>query len=194
MDSMWEFLSSNWQPSRPTCSSSSSWETVCSSSAPSLASREMGSCSNLANSDKLKTGPSSDSERLMSPKAIPTSGPPESCTGPFSVTQDMSGFDPKELVVKLVGEKVVLTGKKASQAPDGPFRYELFRREWDVPDSVDRELLTCSVSGEGQLRIEAPSLTSAPAVRTVPIQLNQAEHGARAESATEAAEHSRAKA
>lgn len=51
----------------------------------------------------------------------------------FLVTQDMAGFDPQELVVKLVGEKVVLTGKKATQTPNGPFRYELFRREWDSP-------------------------------------------------------------
>uniref|UniRef100_A0A8D0DFT1 SHSP domain-containing protein n=1 Tax=Salvator merianae TaxID=96440 RepID=A0A8D0DFT1_SALMN len=69
----------------------------------------------------------------------------------FAVTQDMTGFDPQELVVKLVGEKVVLTGKKATQTANGPFRYELYRREWEVPENVDRERLTCSISSEGQL-------------------------------------------
>ncbi|XP_044311874.1 heat shock protein 30C-like [Varanus komodoensis] len=99
--------------------------------------------------------------------------------GAFAVTQDMAGFDPQELVVKLIGEKVVLTGKKATQTPDGPFRYELFRREWDVPETVDRERLTCSISSEGQLRIEAP--VSEPAARTVPIAVNRPENGAQAE-------------
>ncbi|XP_032992747.1 alpha-crystallin A chain-like [Lacerta agilis] len=94
-------------------------------------------------------------------------GPEES---PFAVTQDMAGFDPRELVVKLVGQKLVLTGRKATQTPGGPFRYELFRREWDVPGSVDRQQLSCSISREGQLRIEA----AGPAARTVPIEVGRA--------------------
>ncbi|KAM6463995.1 heat shock protein Hsp-16.1/Hsp-16.11-like [Liasis olivaceus] len=89
----------------------------------------------------------------------------------FAVTQDMTGFDPQELVVKLVGEKVVLTGRKATEMPHGPFRYELFRREWDVPESVDRDRLSCSISSDGQLRIEAPVTESA--MRTVPIAVNR---------------------
>lgn len=112
----------------------------------------------------------------------------------FAVTQDMSGFDPKELVVKLVGEKLVLTGKKATQTPSGPFRYELFRREWDVPKNVDRNHLTCSVSSEGQLCIEAPSVASEPAVRTVPIEVSQLENSARAEPESRDTEDTRAKA
>ncbi|KAJ6664351.1 hypothetical protein lerEdw1_008570 [Lerista edwardsae] len=111
-------------------------------------------------------------------------------TETFLVSQDMAGFDPQELVVKLVGEKVVLTGKKATQTPNGPFRYELFRREWDVPENVDRECLSCSISHEGQLRIEAPSLASQPAARTVPIEIN----GVQAEPESGTTESSRAKA
>ncbi|XP_053152550.1 heat shock protein 30C-like [Hemicordylus capensis] len=119
---------------------------------------------------------------------------PASAAGTFAVTQDMAGFDPRELVVKLVGEKVVLTGKKATQTPHGPFRYELFRREWDVPESVDREQLSCSISSEGQLRIEAPSLPSEPASRTVHIEVSGAENGAQAEPGSRPTESSRAKA
>nr|XP_060640008.1 heat shock protein 30C-like [Anolis sagrei ordinatus] len=109
-------------------------------------------------------------------------------TAPFAVTQDMTGFDPQELVVKLCGEKVVLTGKKATQTPEGPFRYEIFRREWNVPESVDRERLSCSISSEGKLRIEAPSTEPEP--RTVPIEVNRA--GNPAEPEPEAHENSRA--
>ncbi|XP_053228741.1 alpha-crystallin A chain-like [Podarcis raffonei] len=106
-------------------------------------------------------------------------GPEEA---PFAVTQDMAGFDPRELVVKLVGQKLVLTGRKATQTPGGPFRYELFRREWDVPGSVDRQQLSCSISREGQLRIEA----AGPPARTVPIEVSRAPgSGQEAASATE---------
>ncbi|XP_054837358.1 heat shock protein 30-like [Eublepharis macularius] len=112
----------------------------------------------------------------------------------FAVTQDMAGFDPRELVVKLVGEKVVLTGKKATQTPNGPFRYELFRREWDVPENVDRDRLTCSISREGQLRIEAPSMASEPAARTVPIEVGQSGNSAQAGPESGGAEDTRAKA
>lgn len=118
----------------------------------------------------------------------------ESPTEHFAVTQDMAGFDPKELVVKLVGEKLVLTGKKATQVPNGPFRYELFRREWDVPKTVDCDRLTCSISSEGQLCIEAPSMASEPAMRTVPIEVNQMENSARAEPELGSTEDPRAKA
>ncbi|XP_062815461.1 heat shock protein 30C [Anolis carolinensis] len=111
-------------------------------------------------------------------------------TAPFAVTQDMTGFDPEELVVKLCGEKIVLTGKKATRTPDGPFRYEVFRREWDVPESVDRERLSCSISSEGKLRIEGPA--SEPAPRTVPIEVRRAENPAGPEPEPEAGENSRA--
>ncbi|KAH0625900.1 hypothetical protein JD844_034261 [Phrynosoma platyrhinos] len=108
----------------------------------------------------------------------------------FAVTQDMAGFDPQELVVKLIGEKVVLTGKKATQTPDGPFRYEIFRREWDVPETIDRDRLSCSMSSDGELRIEAPS--AEPAMRTVPIAVNREENRAPAESEPETRDNSRA--
>uniref|UniRef100_A0ABM5ELZ5 Stress-induced protein 1-like n=1 Tax=Pogona vitticeps TaxID=103695 RepID=A0ABM5ELZ5_9SAUR len=110
--------------------------------------------------------------------------------GAFAVSQDMAGFDPQELVVKLVGEKVVLTGKRATQTPEGPFRYELFRREWDVPESVDRERLSCFVSRDGELRIEAP--VAEPAARTVPIEVNQRGQAAPEEPQSSAAAENRA--
>ncbi|XP_077192362.1 stress-induced protein 1-like [Paroedura picta] len=112
----------------------------------------------------------------------------------FAVTQDMAGFDPKELVVKLIGEKLVLTGKKVTQTPNGPFRYELFRREWDVPENVDCDHLTCSISSKGQLCIEAPSVASETATRTVPIEVSQPENSARAEQESGGTEDPRAKA
>ncbi|NXF12690.1 HS30C protein, partial [Smithornis capensis] len=93
----------------------------------------------------------------------------------FSVCQDVKDFAPEQLSVKVVGRKVVLVGQKETQNTDekGSFsyKYEVLKREWDVPEEVDAEALTCSLSKEGQLRIEAPrlALPAAPE-RNVPIQ------------------------
>ncbi|NXA19195.1 HSPBB protein, partial [Ibidorhyncha struthersii] len=97
----------------------------------------------------------------------------------FSVCQDVKNFAPEQLSVKVVGRKVVLVGQKETQNVDekGSFsyKYEVLKREWDVPEEVDAEALTCSLSKEGQLRIEAPrlALPAAPE-RSVPIQVSPA--------------------
>ncbi|NWX75334.1 HSPBB protein, partial [Alca torda] len=97
----------------------------------------------------------------------------------FSICQDVKNFAPEELSVKVVGRKVVLVGQKEMQNTDekGSFsyKYEVLKREWDVPEEVDAEALTCSLSKEGQLRIEAPRLAlPASPERNVPIQVSPA--------------------
>lgn len=97
----------------------------------------------------------------------------------FSVCQDVKNFAPEQLSVKVVGRKVVLVGQKETQNVDekGSFsyKYEVLKREWDVPEEVDAEALTCSLSKDGQLRIEAPKLAlPAAAERNVPIQVSPA--------------------
>ncbi|NXE17002.1 HSPBB protein, partial [Lophotis ruficrista] len=68
----------------------------------------------------------------------------------FSVCQDVKDFAPEQLSVKVVGRKVVLVGQKETQSTDekGSFsyKYEVLKREWDVPEEVDAEALTCSLS------------------------------------------------
>ncbi|NXI62010.1 HS30C protein, partial [Anseranas semipalmata] len=97
----------------------------------------------------------------------------------FSVCQDVKDFAPEQLSVKVVGRKVVLVGQKETQSTDDKgsfsYKYEVLKREWDVPEEVDAEALTCSLSSEGQLRIEAPrlALPAAPE-RSVPIQVSTA--------------------
>ncbi|XP_030898526.1 heat shock protein beta-9 [Melopsittacus undulatus] len=95
----------------------------------------------------------------------------------FSICQDVKNFTPEQLSVKMVGRKVVLVGQKETQNVDDKgsfsYKYEVLKREWDVPEEVDVEALTCSLSKEGQLRIEAPrlALPAAPE-RNVPIQVS----------------------
>ncbi|NXX76518.1 HSPBB protein, partial [Urocolius indicus] len=97
----------------------------------------------------------------------------------FSICQDVKNFSPEQLSVKVVGRKVVLVGQKETQNVDekGSFsyKYEVLKREWDVPEEVDAEALTCSLTKEGQLRIEAPKLAlPATPERNVPIQVSPA--------------------
>ncbi|NWU92902.1 HSPBB protein, partial [Upupa epops] len=94
----------------------------------------------------------------------------------FSICQDVKNFAPEQLSVKVVGRKVVLVGQKETQSTDekGSFsyKYEALKREWDVPEEVDAEALTCSLTKDGQLRIEAPKLAlPASPERNVPIQV-----------------------
>ncbi|NXR10771.1 HSPBB protein, partial [Semnornis frantzii] len=114
-------------------------------------------------------------QQAPSASAAPTQGSGEG----FSICQDVKNFTPEQLSVKVVGRKVVLVGQKETQSTDekGSFsyKYEALKREWDVPEEVDAEALTCSLTKEGQLRIEAPKLAlPAASERNVPIQVSPA--------------------
>ncbi|XP_067397441.1 heat shock protein beta-9 [Emydura macquarii macquarii] len=137
----------------------------------------------------------------------PAGEPGQSCSAapsavtaePFAVRQDVQGFAPEELAVTLTGRKVLLTGRKETQREDGrgscSYKHQVFRREWDVPEAVDADRLTCSVSREGQLCIEAPCLAPTPAPeRNVPIQISPVgSPAAPAEPVSEARANGRAK-
>ncbi|NWY06850.1 HSPBB protein, partial [Nothoprocta ornata] len=101
--------------------------------------------------------------------AAPTSGEG------FSVCQDVKDFAPEQLSVKVVGRKVMLVGQKETQNADDKgafsYKYEVLKREWDVPEDVDAEALSCSLR-DGCLRIAAPRRALPPAPeRNVPIEV-----------------------
>ncbi|XP_029428570.1 heat shock protein beta-11-like [Rhinatrema bivittatum] len=109
-------------------------------------------------------------------QALPSSGQTEKADKAFTVSLAIKDFSPEELSVKLVGRKLLVTGTKETKSEDEKgvcsYKYELFRREWDVPEDLNPEELTCSVSSEGQLHIEGPCLASPACTdRTVPIHL-----------------------
>ncbi|XP_068517032.1 heat shock protein 30C-like [Anas acuta] len=150
----------------------------------------MSSFEQLLSSGSSPGRASITAERAPSTSAALTQGSGEG----FSVCQDVKDFAPEQLSVKVVGRKVVLVGQKETQSTDekGSFsyKYEVLKREWDVPEEVDAEALSCSLSKEGQLRIEAPrlALPAAPE-RNVPIQMPPAvaQQAAGAEDGTERA-------
>ncbi|XP_048416527.2 heat shock protein 30-like [Stegostoma tigrinum] len=94
----------------------------------------------------------------------------------FSVSLNVQDFPPEELKVKVFGRKVLVTGKHEKKCDDGSgsykYKYEMFRREFQLPEDVDAEALRCCLSQDGQLKVQAPSL-ALPAVneRIVPINI-----------------------
>ncbi|XP_026184021.1 heat shock protein beta-11-like [Mastacembelus armatus] len=100
----------------------------------------------------------------------------------FALSLDTKEFSPEELSVKQVGRKLRVSGRTEKKQDDGKgsytYRCQEFRQEFDLPDGVDPESVTCSLV-DGRLQIQAPreraladgkervvpiSLTSAPAI------------------------------
>lgn len=79
--------------------------------------------------------------------------------GSFALSLDTQEFSPQELSVKQVGRKLRVSGRteKKTEGEKGSYSYKCqeFRQEFDLPDGVDPETVTCSLSG-GRLQIQAP--------------------------------------
>ncbi|XP_067825305.1 heat shock protein beta-11-like [Heptranchias perlo] len=94
----------------------------------------------------------------------------------FFLSLDVQRFSPEELKVKVLGRKVLVTGKHEKKNDDGSgcysYKYEEFRREFQLPEDVDAQALNCCLSQDGRLKVQAPRL-ALPAVneRTVPINI-----------------------
>ncbi|XP_041029642.1 heat shock protein 30C-like [Carcharodon carcharias] len=94
----------------------------------------------------------------------------------FSLSLDVQRFSPEELNVKALGRKVLVTGKHEKKSDDGSgsssYKYEEFRREFQLPEDVDAEALNCSLSQDGRLKVQAPCL-ALPAMneQTVPVNI-----------------------
>uniref|UniRef100_H3A7X7 SHSP domain-containing protein n=2 Tax=Latimeria chalumnae TaxID=7897 RepID=H3A7X7_LATCH len=91
----------------------------------------------------------------------------------FSLSLDVSQFSPEELSVKVAGEKVTVMGKHEKKTEDEGFhsyKYEEFRRDFELPEDVNPDALSCCLSEAGQLWIKAPLLALPPLnERDIPI-------------------------
>ncbi|KAK2827396.1 hypothetical protein Q7C36_018322 [Tachysurus vachellii] len=104
----------------------------------------------------------------------------------FTITLDTNDFSPEELSVKQVGKKLRVSGKSEKKQDDGKgsysYRCQEFRQEFDLPDGVKPESVTCSLN-DGQLQIQAPKETSAGAnERVIPIAYSPAVNSPTAQS------------
>ncbi|XP_030598952.1 heat shock protein 30-like [Archocentrus centrarchus] len=72
---------------------------------------------------------------------------------------DSRGFSPKELCVRQVGRKLRVSGKTEEKQEDGKgsysYRLQEFRQEFDLPEGLNPEAVTCHLSPDGKLHIQA---------------------------------------
>ncbi|XP_030598863.1 heat shock protein 30-like [Archocentrus centrarchus] len=77
----------------------------------------------------------------------------------FGLTLDTRGFSPEELCVRQVGRKLRVSGKTEKKQEDGKgsysYRLQEFRQEFDLPEGLNPEAVTCHLSPDGKLRIQA---------------------------------------
>ncbi|XP_053874761.1 heat shock protein 30C-like [Malaclemys terrapin pileata] len=111
----------------------------------------------------------------------------------FQLSMDVSGFSPAELMVRVDGRKLTVTGKQekktASEAGVCSHEYREIRRETLLPEDVNVEAVLCSLSQDGQLCIEAPHLALPAAEgRAVPISVCQGVKAGEGNLATEGKE------
>lgn len=113
--------------------------------------------------------------------------------GSFALSLDTTEFSPEELSVKQVGRKLRVSGRTEKKQDDGKgsfsYRCQEFRQEFDLPDGVDPQAVSCSLAG-GRLQIQAPRdrashdgqerivpISVAPALASPPASGDGAEDG-----------------
>ncbi|XP_072228008.1 heat shock protein 30-like [Leuresthes tenuis] len=77
----------------------------------------------------------------------------------FGLTLDTQGFSPEELSVRQVGGKLRVSGKTEKKQEDGKgsysYRLQEFRQEFDLPEGLNPKAVTCYLSPDGKLHIQA---------------------------------------
>ncbi|XP_029371605.1 heat shock protein 30-like [Echeneis naucrates] len=77
----------------------------------------------------------------------------------FGLILDTQGFYPDELSVRQVGRKLRVSGKTEKKEEDGKgsysYRLQEFRREFDLPEGLNPEAVTCCLAPDGKLHIQA---------------------------------------
>jgi len=82
----------------------------------------------------------------------------------FRVTFDVSQFLPEEIGVSTEGSKVVVSAKHEEKG-DGKSESRQFSRSIDIPSHIRPDSLTCTLSKDGILQLEAP--VSAPQYKQI---------------------------
>uniref|UniRef100_A0A8C4W4V9 SHSP domain-containing protein n=1 Tax=Gopherus evgoodei TaxID=1825980 RepID=A0A8C4W4V9_9SAUR len=86
---------------------------------------------------------------------------------PSQLSVDVSGFSPEGLTVRMEGRSVTVTGKH---------EYRELRTQAELPEDMDLQAVTCCLSRDGQLCIQAPHPAPPPVEgRTLPISIQQAQ-------------------
>lgn len=93
----------------------------------------------------------------------------------FRMMVDVSHFKPDEINVKTVDRNVIITGKHEERQDEHGFIQRQFSRKYLLPEDVDPNTITSSLSDEGVLTVKAPKLAiEGSKERTIPVQYEAA--------------------
>nr|XP_055053109.1 heat shock protein beta-6 [Misgurnus anguillicaudatus] len=107
---------------------------------------------------KGTTGPYSwTPTELLIPVSAHTGAAQVTCDNKgFTVQVDVKHFSPEELLVKVVGDYVVVEGKHEQRKDGSGLVTRQFNRRYRIPNNVDTMALESAMSPEGTLIISAP--------------------------------------
>lgn len=93
----------------------------------------------------------------------------------FKVMMNVKHFGPDEIEVKVVDNFVVIHGKHEEHADEHGFVSREFTRRYELPDDVEADKISSSLSKDGVLTIKAPRKMIEPPKneRVVPITIQQ---------------------
>uniref|UniRef100_A0A3B4Y4A0 SHSP domain-containing protein n=1 Tax=Seriola lalandi dorsalis TaxID=1841481 RepID=A0A3B4Y4A0_SERLL len=117
-------------------------------------------CSSLELMEKLQHNILEETKPFQSNVAVqPVSYQLEKEGKHFNLTLDTQGFSPEELSVRQVGRKLRVSGKTEKKQEDGKgsysYRLQEFRQEFDLPEELNPEAVTCCLAPDGKLHIQA---------------------------------------
>lgn len=117
-------------------------------------------CSSLELMDKLQHRILEETDPFQSSMAVqPVAVQLEKEGDKFALMLDTRGFSPEELSVRQVGRKLRVSGKTEKKQEDGKgsysYRLQEFRQEFDLPEGLNPQTITCHLSPDGKLHIQA---------------------------------------
>ncbi|XP_042080721.1 heat shock protein 30-like [Haplochromis burtoni] len=117
-------------------------------------------CSSLELMDKLQHRILEETDPFQSSMAVqPVAVQLEKEGDKFALMLDTRGFSPEELSVRQVGRKLRVSGKTEKKQEDGKgsysYRLQEFRQEFDLPEGLNHQTITCHLSPDGKLHIQA---------------------------------------
>ncbi|XP_064459338.1 alpha-crystallin A chain-like [Ornithodoros turicata] len=93
-------------------------------------------------------------------------------SGEFSVNMNVRNFSPEEISVKTVDNCVEIHAKHEEKSDDRGYFHREFTRRIVLPEDVDPESITCTMSAKGSLQLLAPRKKAIERKeRTVPISV-----------------------
>ncbi|XP_028852590.1 heat shock protein beta-1 [Denticeps clupeoides] len=92
----------------------------------------------------------------------------------WKISLDVNHFSPTELSIRTVQGFLEVSGKHEERRDEHGFISRSFTRKYQLPDGLDPQIISCTLSGDGVLSVEAalPKVSAQPDV-IIPIQVEK---------------------